>query len=294
MRCIYCNSLINDDSNYCKFCGNDLSAAKNKMKDDSDKLERAFVGDKYDYFKKSPFNVGAFFLGPFYLLYRKMYLITFIYIIVAGSIPIISNIILAFIVNYLYLEHVKSKVKDIKNSSTLSTDSILDICEKKGGVSFVAPLIYFIIIVGILALAIYGIYKIDEQNDHFIEKSNIDEELIYDIPNGFEERGYNSYYSFNTNHNCTINIESKYVDNENIDNYSNGNDVSTEIINGAVWFLTIDKNNTGMINYKYIIFKDKAYFINYYIYKDDDKFCSKSFDTFKNTIKFVDNSSTEA
>lgn len=293
MRCIYCNSLIEDNSNYCKYCGNDLSAVKNKIKYDNEKYERAFVGNAYDSFKNSTFNVAAFFLGPIYLLYRKMYLITFFYIIISLSFPLIPNILLGFLINSLYLEHVKSKVKSIKDAnSTMSTDSILEICEKKGGVSFIGPILYFIFVVALIVFCyyIFAVTLDDFDSKHNDDYNNpINNELLYYVPNEFKGTG-NYYYAIDDNHSCTINIVSKDVLNDNINNYSNNNDVTIENINNSRWYFMINNNS-----YKYISFRNnKTYIIDYKIHNDQDGFCYRSFNTFKNSLKFVDYSSVEA
>ena len=292
MRCFYCNSLIEDNSNYCKYCGNDLSAVKNTIVDDNEKYERAFVGREYDSFKNDIFNIGAFFLGPIYLLYRKMYLITFIYIIISFTIPLISDILLGFLINSLYLKHVKSKVKSIRDSNSfLSTESILEMCEKKGGVSFVVPIVFSILVTS-LVMYIFASTLSDFSSDSSNEKSEtpIKNELIYYVPNEFNGSG-DYYYTDDDNHDCTISISSKEVLNDNIDNYSNYNDdVNFEIINNNKWYYMINYDS-----YKYISFRNnKTYIIDYKINSDTDGFCYKSFNTFKNSLKFVDNSSVEA
>ena len=78
--------------------------------------------------------------------------------------------------------------------------------------------------------------------------------------------------------------------NDNINNYSNNNDVTIENINNSRWYFMINNNS-----YKYISFRNnKTYIIDYKINNDQDGFCYRSFNTFKNSLKFVDYSSVEA
>lgn len=45
---------------------------------ENEELLRTYVGDKYEKFMTKKFNFWAFLFGPFYLLYRKMYLYGFL------------------------------------------------------------------------------------------------------------------------------------------------------------------------------------------------------------------------
>ena len=95
MKCPNCNNDTNNNDKFCKYCGSNL---KKEILDEEKCLE-AYVGIKYEKFKSSNFNVGAFFLGPIYLLYRKMYIYAFIFIVLFLLaffwLPLVINIILA-------------------------------------------------------------------------------------------------------------------------------------------------------------------------------------------------------
>lgn len=119
-----------------------------------EELLRYFVGNNFDKVVSKRFNFSALFFGPFYFLYRKMYLLGIILIIVSAILSsvlnstymtgIIINILCGFSFNYLYLNFASKKIEKIKSQHFY--DSINVMCIKKGGTS---------IALAILALIIY-------------------------------------------------------------------------------------------------------------------------------------------
>ena len=308
MRCINCNSEVEDDAKFCRYCGSELDRIvhdKNEEKKKDNSLEerciKAYVGEnKYDSFFR-PFNVFAFFLGPIYLLYRKMYLYTFLYFVilfVASFFAIFANLVLAFIVNNMYLSKAKTDVRNIIRVNKNKTDEeIIDLCIKHGGTSFTAVILYLVIISVLSALSWWGINKIVEydkkttlDNDYTLEN-----ELKYKVPSGFTKNSDNNYSSYNDNHHCYIYISKSYkesylTETEYIERrYSNKN-IEKKVINNNTWYLYVDNYVSTKSNNFINISGNDVFIVRYHTYKDDDKYCSKSLDEFSSSLKIVDKS----
>ena len=92
---------------------------------EDDTYVRAFVGEKYDSFKNSKFNVGAFFFPVPYFFYRKMFLYGLLLMVISSIILFVfssANTFGMFIIwigsgllaNPLYLGFANNKVAEIK------------------------------------------------------------------------------------------------------------------------------------------------------------------------------------
>ena len=130
---------------------------------DIEELAKEFVGNKYEIFKNSLFNVPAFFFTSLYMFYRKMYLyafLTFILFFVVinyfkGFIAIvIFHLVIGFIINKLYLSFARGKVAKIKANNPRKTIPYLKVmCSSSGGVS-IGGLVVGIVLEFIVALII--------------------------------------------------------------------------------------------------------------------------------------------
>jgi hypothetical protein len=103
---------------------------------DDEKLLRAYVGDKYDEFKKKKFNLGFCLFGSAYFSYRKMdshaILSFFLELILVVALPIL-RVGCGFLVNNMYLKDAEKKVKKLKEANNgKSLDELIDIVSKAG------------------------------------------------------------------------------------------------------------------------------------------------------------------
>lgn len=151
---------------------------------------KLFVGKSYGYYfrkwesieygrsGKITMNAYAFFLGIFWAVYRKFYSLVLIWILVSFILVITEEIILTYLPisentlrivslievfiitliianysNYWYLLHAKRTIKKIK-SKKLDLAKQQELIRKKGGISFIAVILFIIIIVGIIRLTI--------------------------------------------------------------------------------------------------------------------------------------------
>lgn len=140
MYCKRCGATISRSDNYCPSCGvkieNESTSAKEfNIKTDytssnidrgvslEDELLDIYIGKNADRLKKNSFSLPAFFLGPLYYWYRKMYLEGFIIFAFSIFLKMFLKDALAFdVCLYLYmgfsfkrryLSHAKKKVSDI-------------------------------------------------------------------------------------------------------------------------------------------------------------------------------------
>lgn len=135
--------------------------SSNSFSYSDEELLKAFVGEKYDSFLNSKFNIGAFFFNVFYLFYRKMYiygLLCFVvnfFLLTVFKIPFLFLIfcfILGLVANSLYLSFARQKVDSIKRSSH---SNLIEVCRVQGGVSIFGVILGIVLeIVTILVMAI--------------------------------------------------------------------------------------------------------------------------------------------
>lgn len=136
----------------------------------NEKLFLEYVGEKYEKIKNKKFSIPSLFFSWLYIAYRKFYSLLIVYVIleriysamlssVLKEKPIlviclfIPNIILALVFNKLYLNNVKKKVSEIRNSNPEASESELSsICSKKGGVSIVSLILAVVVVVFINAV----------------------------------------------------------------------------------------------------------------------------------------------
>ena len=130
---------------------------------DNEELLKTYVGEKYPDFMTKSFNVWAFLFGPFYLLYRKMYLYGFLlslffaiinnYFIKidlkTSIIVLVFDLILCIVVglsfNRLYIGLCINEVNRLKRDyPTLDTN---ELCKKYGGTSIILAILANVVIV---------------------------------------------------------------------------------------------------------------------------------------------------
>ena len=250
-----------------------------------DKYIKAYIGNNYALIKKMKFSFPALIFGPWYLLYRKVwgYAIGAIIISIAASIllsndfadfiNLIINIYFACKFKEIYMKQAEDQVESIKQQNLdKSTNELLDVCRKKGGVSF--KYIGVIITIGIFAIVALGVYlgmkydsttplpQLDDNYDNQILKGKVGE-LTYTIPTGYKETYSTDNYQKFENSNCSITIEKRipYGFYSDADSYLNS--------------LTATSSGINAINYnghewKYKQFNQNSYYNTVYAYKYND------------------------
>ena len=115
----------------------------------------------------SSWNWPCFFLGSYWLLYRKLYVLASILIILTFAssrlfapkmhifLMLIVHIVLTMFANAIYLNNSKRKIRLIKvNIMNLNATQYINRLHKKGGVNLVAPLILVAIYVSVIIISI--------------------------------------------------------------------------------------------------------------------------------------------
>lgn len=101
-----------------------------------EKMLNAYIGKNADKILNSNINIPAMFLGAFYFLYRKAYMIGIIFILATFVVPmwwIIERIVYLFAANKIYLWDAKRKISEIiNNNSDLTEDEIIEIVKNTG------------------------------------------------------------------------------------------------------------------------------------------------------------------
>ena len=125
---------------------------------DDELLQISYIGYSYSEFLfgggKSP--LWVFLFGVLYLLYRKMYLLSAIWlaiyyaivlfvpnITIVIAINFIFNIIMMFLFKKIYMFHVNNQIQKIKlKNPTASKEELVGICIKKGGTSMISSIVF--------------------------------------------------------------------------------------------------------------------------------------------------------
>ncbi len=148
---------------------------KRKMLDDKpsifarpaseDEMLEQFIGKNYYKIRRNKFNFSAFFFGPLYFWYRKMFIAGYIYIIIISlityilqfqfkidnyiyefAVTFIASLILGFSFNTFYVNRAKKKTEQIKKKYERKYDAfdIGRLCSRKGGGSVLYVILGFI------------------------------------------------------------------------------------------------------------------------------------------------------
>ncbi|MFY4775723.1 DUF2628 domain-containing protein [Metabacillus sp. RGM 3146] len=199
MYCKRCGELLSSDVNFCPSCGAPKESYESESLVPIERSENEelslFVGKKADVYhrkwgkatNKAGWNWAAFFLGIFWLGYRKMYRFLLIFLgiyllvdlitwpfylfldpvtmdkvsplidLLNYVIGIASSVTLGIYGNYFYYKHAKEKINNIKQKFPNHPDIQAYEITKRGGTSWgtffillAAAILYAIVIVGII------------------------------------------------------------------------------------------------------------------------------------------------
>lgn len=136
--------------------------------DNDDSFRKAWMGKLYSKAQKRKFSIPAFFFGGLYFLFRKLYLIGIIILLITITLPTLAivpmfsekfdiaallsscsilsivslllNILYGFLFYPLYKKHVENKLKKYKNE-VQNPSQLIDIASHKGGTSILAVIV---------------------------------------------------------------------------------------------------------------------------------------------------------
>lgn len=187
MNCPYCGEVVSNQA-FCPKCGNRLIDHKittdYQISDNSELL--MYIDKNAKKIMKRTFSIPTFFLGMYYFLYRKMYLLGLLFLLITigysvGSyfiqdnlsiylfigyttIMFILNIVFSLTFNHLYVNHANRKISSIKKRNPKLTKFELEERIKySGGTNILAPILALLIIIGTNS---YITYKLFNQKDN--------------------------------------------------------------------------------------------------------------------------------
>lgn len=174
---------------------------QSNMADDLELL-KLFIGEKYNKFISSTFNVPAMFFTFLYYFYRKMFLYGILFfianflIINLIKVPLLSlgiSVLAGFFTNKIYLFYAKNKVAKIKkDNSNVTFGELKMLYSKKGGTSIGLLLLgifieILVVVVSIIVVLVTGVGTFFEEmfdtgDTDIVDKDNnvsdTDEEIL--------------------------------------------------------------------------------------------------------------------
>ena len=322
MYCPKCGSKLDESAKFCKNCGENLDDKhKEQFEYDyshtnitDDDLKKAYIGNNYEKLEKGRFSLPTLFLGIYYLLYRKMWLYSLLWLIITVLstigiyvykisylflLPMIYIILLSALFTNLYSKKVDKEIMKIKkNNSDKSNEELLVICKKKGGVSVGAVVTVIILIISTL-IVVMSVFIAD-----IFTKALDDEYKNRKTYNNESELAYNSYENFSYYGNkdsCTVDISNYEIYSEKTaEEYlkdsitTNMNETVSEIkskeINQNIWSYVEVTSPDKVTFYYACIYNNRIYEVTYKIYSDGSSLCSKAHDELINSLIFSKNS----
>jgi len=227
MYCSNCGANIEYGEAFCKECGTRVASQStnyNVFQDfntftnnyvniiSDEQLIDAYIGKNAEQIKKGGFSIWSFLFGMFYVIYRKMWLLSTVGIVIS----LVANLFLptfatyivgafgwavAFQFNKWYLENAKENVEKIKNENFgVSQQNLIEICRKKGGTSIIAVVIaaicYLAFVIGLTFLAIENTEVEDEWNyNSNVVDSKYTETEDYSTTNTSSSEYFEGYFS---------------------------------------------------------------------------------------------------
>ena len=314
MKCIKCNREYPDDRPVCPYCqtqnenivynnvqNNNMSPQIGQIIN-NDIYVNEFIGPNVDSYKSGGISFAYLFFGEYYLLYRKMYVLFFIKLLLTTLILwglisfridsnyqgmiicLISYALIQlgpiFFIKSYYLSYVSSSVKNIiEQNMGNSENEILQICKRQGGTNIVLPIIVLIVVSFIFTV---------RNNNKMITTTNdikIRDLAIKTTPYLNLDKDYYENISILKNTDCYLRVITS-LNKNGLDSFINSNidlnlSMSIKKINNHSW--------------KYCYYKEKNYyFTNYNDYNymvitqflNNNKKCMESIDTFIDSMSF--------
>lgn len=351
-NCPNCGSSLNQGEAFCRVCGTKLSSPQNNFSSSTqqvqpmnaqntnyqqqninpvmqefqhtqnniineDDLIDYYIGPNVDKIKKGDLSINTFFCGFLYVLYRKMWLLGFMWLAIslisniflpsiASIINLVVNIIISTQFKKLYLKHAKEQVRKIREENPGKTyEQLVVICSKKGGVTlipdFITIILYLIIFNSVL------LFTNQKDVDHTQDVSNslgTIENLEVSVPSNLVESSYSSdnYKSYRTSidgkDSCSLTLKAIKGSNYNndakqylekdiyyapTDTYSG---VTSKTLNNNVWYYANVISSYNQEYYYSIINNGIIYEVEFSIASDENKTCSSAHNTIINSLKF--------
>lgn len=302
MNCPNCRQQVEDKVKFCPKCGHEINMQEINDNITDDDLINAYIGKNQSKILNQKISINALLLGPYYLLYRKMYLLGIIVLLlqlILGFIPnlivetiliIIINILIAVKFSNIYKSHVTKQIDKIKLQNQDKTKSeLLQIIASKGGTILIIPIlaaVIFPVVVYLVFLLTNNIYSKNDAGKVENLSVNLPSELTF--YEKYSSDHFKQYYIENDKDNCEVNIvasdsaallykgEEKSWLESNI--YLTPNDqyngIEEKMINNKKWYTATVISNDEKDYYYYIIDGSMGYEVKIEIRKDSG-ICTK-------------------
>ena len=189
-NCEYCGSPLTPGAKFCTNCGHSIPAPAETSYETiptmggSDviiepprkqgspaaepmEVEQRLVGTKVEYYLPkfgrfrseggvASFNWPAFFFGPYWMAYRKMYVLAVVVMLISdvavilnsGLINLLLMIGCSVLGNFLYMKDIEHRTQKVLDLEPEKRDAYI---ERNGGASFV-PVVLLVVLTGILGM----------------------------------------------------------------------------------------------------------------------------------------------
>lgn len=149
-----------------------------------DRLLEAYVGEDYQEIVRKKINIYAFIFNLFYFLYRKMYIIGIIGLIILWVIAVkFTSFIIPYIIvvavlsgvlfNPIYLKLANVKIKRIRKNNPSTDDfDLMEVCRKKGGVNVIIALIIYLVFIASIIGTMFSFKLFLNGKDPYFEENN--------------------------------------------------------------------------------------------------------------------------
>lgn len=178
---------MNNENNKVVFNSKQTSQLLNNNVIDDETLIDAYIGNNSDKLRTGTFSWCTFFLGIFYLVYRRMWLFALIVYIISIMIDnfvksellniiigIVVAIVEAAIFKNIYVSKVRKKVEKIKKENQdKSPEQLVNICSLRGGPSILYTLILIILLLIINLVRLHTEYMSYAEEKDSIFKDDI-------------------------------------------------------------------------------------------------------------------------
>ena len=189
-KCQYCGNNVSENDKFCTFCGAEQQRGASLIKSQSDSFNSSFSSQNdtsnelelyklaqknQEYYKeaferiennKFKLNWVAFFFFPFWAVYRKMYAVTAIFIVLYTALswlfsyiefldfifPFAVAVLLAIFANKIYRNHLIKIVEEANNQDFLTSEQRNTYLLQKTGTSVAAHIILIAIYVAFFIL----------------------------------------------------------------------------------------------------------------------------------------------
>ena len=262
----------------------------------NDRYIAAFIGNGVDSYKKGGISFSYLFLGEYYLLYRKMYLLFFmkyaatVLLLIATVGCAVSNnsqgILMCilgyfiiqlgpiFFVKRYYMHHVESSIKKIiENNKDKSESEIIKICSQKGGTDLIIP-------VAIIVLSSMITTRIN--NMTLMKTRDVTVKDLHVKATNYLKLNDEYYdgFSIDKRNECYVSVKVERSDDDSEINDKSISGLVDKKINNHTWRYT----NYDGTDYYYTSYKDYNYMIT--TKNINNKYCKKTIEILVNSMNF--------